>query len=325
MILADEIAAKEENLKKRASKKELALYHILIGNPLPYPGDDKLMNIEQVCLSAFCSSAPNKIDLVEHSRRTKPIKGIHYTNNLVELAAFAIYDREFEADHLKSFCSTSSARDHFILNQLFPRICTSRPSTTKAIDTIALWLEDRSFPCDWKPVFLDALQNANELLDLHVIRQGYMYLLDHHPSYEQTRDLQYLSDQLQGSIKYIKSRSNRWFNAIAITITGIVFPVIAYFAISYWDVAEPVIWVITVGVGIGLVLLILLFGKQFDKVHILVQARETEEQTALRKAGLDEETIRNVTMKYMQNVADIRNINKATHANHLSTQQRESD
>ena len=171
MILADEVAAIEEKLKQQASRKELALYQRLIGNPLPYPGDDKLMDIEQVCLSAFCIGAPNKTDLVERFRRSKPIKGIHYTNNLVELAAFAIFDRDSEADHLKLFCSSSSARDHLILNQLFPGVCTSRPSTTRAIDTIALWLENGSFPCDWKPVVLDAMQNVNELLDLYVLKQ----------------------------------------------------------------------------------------------------------------------------------------------------------
>ena len=133
MILADEVAAIEEKLQLQASRKELALYQKLIGNPLPYPGDNKLTDIEQVCLSAFCTGAPNKADLVERFRRSKPIKGIHYANNLVELSAFAIYDRDSEVDHLKSFCSTSSTRDHLILNQLFPDVCTSRPSTTRAV------------------------------------------------------------------------------------------------------------------------------------------------------------------------------------------------
>jgi hypothetical protein len=128
MIFADEVASIAEKLKQQASRKELALYQRLIGNPMPYPGDDNLRDIEQVCLSAFCTDAPDKTDLVERFRRSKPIKGIHYTNNLVELSAFAIYDPEAEADHLKSFCSTSSARDYLILNRLFPGVCTSQPS-----------------------------------------------------------------------------------------------------------------------------------------------------------------------------------------------------
>jgi hypothetical protein len=116
MILADEIAAIEEKLKQQASRKELALYQELIGQPLPYPVDDELSDIEEVCLSAFCIGVPNKTDLVERFRRSKAIKGIHYTKNLVELAAFVIYDRDSEADHLRSFCSRSSARDQLILN-----------------------------------------------------------------------------------------------------------------------------------------------------------------------------------------------------------------
>ena len=311
MILANEVAAIEDKLKQQASRKERALYQRLISDPLPYPYHDKLNDIEQVCLSAFCTDAPNKIDLVERFRRRKPIKGIHYANNIVELAAFALYDCNSEADHLKSFCSSCSARDHLILNQLFPGVCTSRPSTTSAIDTIALWLENGSFPSDWGPVLLDAIQNANDLLDLYVLRNGYMHLWEHHPSTEQTRDLRHLSNQLQRVISHIEGRSSWWFNTIAATIIVVVFAGIAYFAIRHWDVAEPVIWASTVGVGVVVFLMLLFFGMQLDKVHMIEQAREKRARTALRKAGLDIERIGNITRKYMEAGADISKVNAA--------------
>jgi hypothetical protein len=298
MILSDELAAIEEKLKLQASWKELALYQRLIGNPLPYPGDDKLMDIEQICLSAFCTDAPNKTDLVERFQRSKPIKGIHYANNLVELAAFAIYEREAEADHLKSFCSTSAARDYLILNRLFPGVCTSQYSTTRAVDIIATWLDDGSFPQDWQSVFLDAIQDANDLLDLYVIRRGYMHLWECHPSTEQRRDLQYLSGQLERAISHVKVRSNWWFNAIASGAIGTSFAVVAIFAVRRWDVAEPLIWA-SGGIGVVVVLVLRLFGRQLDKVHILEQRRENRAQAALRKVGLDVETIRKVITKYI--------------------------
>jgi hypothetical protein len=300
MNFADEVAAIEERLKQKASRKELALYQKLIGNPMPYPGDDKLIDIEQVCLSAFCTDAPHKTDVVERLRRKKPIKGIHYANNLVELLAFAIYDREAEADHLKSFCSISSARDYLILNHLFPDICTSQPSIGRSIDIIATWLDDRNFPDDWKSVFIDAMQNANDLLDLYVIRLGYMDVLEYHPSTQQRRDLQYLSGQLDRAISRIKGRSNRRFNAMASVAMYLGSAMIAYFAVRHWDIAEPVIWVFSFGIIVVGVQMLLVFGRQLNKVHmILEQTRENRAQTALRKAGLDEETIRKVTTKYM--------------------------
>jgi hypothetical protein len=300
MILADEIVAIEEKLEQQASRKEIALYQKLIGKPLPYPGDDELTDIEQVCLSAFCIGAPNKTDLVERFRRSKPTKGIHYTNNLVDLAAFAIHDCASEATHLKSFCSRSSARDHLILNRLFPGVCTSQPSITRRLDIIATWLNDGNIPDDWKSVFMDALQNAGDLLDLYVIQQGYMHLWECHPSTEQRWDLQYLSGQLDRAISRIKLRSNRRFNAIASIAMVASSAVIAYFAVRRWDVAEPIIWASTFVIFAVGVRVLLLFGRQLDKVHmILEQTRENRAQAALRKAGLDEETIRKVTTKYM--------------------------
>jgi len=139
-----------------------------------------------------------------------------------------------------------------------------------------------------------------------------MHPLEHHPFIEQAQDLQYLIDQLQRAIICIKGRSNRWFNAIAATIMVVVFAVIAYFAIRHWDVAEPVIWTSTVGVGVVVLLVLLLFGKRLDKVHMLEQARERRAQTALRKAGLDAEIIGNITRKYMEANVDVSEINATT-------------
>ena len=257
-------------------------------------------------MSAFCIGTPNKSDLIERFRRTKPIKGIHYTNNLVELIAFAIYDRDSEANHLKSFCSSGSARDHLILNRLFPGICTSQPSITRGVDIIATWLNDSSFPDDWKPVFVDAVQNANDLLDLFVIRQGYMDLWECHPSTEQRRDLQYLSGQLDRAISHIMRRSNRRFNAIASVAMVAGSAVTAYFAVRRWDVAEPVIWAFTFGIFVVGVLGFLLFGRQLDKVNIMLeQMRENRAQAGLSKTGLDVEKIQKVTTKYMGAESDV--------------------
>jgi hypothetical protein len=305
MILGDELAAIEEKLKQQASWKEVALYHKLIVNPLSYPGDDELTDIEQICLSAFTGTL-NKTDLVDRFRRSKPIKGIHYANNLVELAAFAIYEREAEADHLKSFCSTSSARDYFILNRLFPGVCTSQPSPIRGVDIIATWLGDSSFPEDWKSVFVDAMQNANDLLDLYVIREGYIHLWECHSSTDQTRDLQYLSGQLDRAINRIRVRSNRRFNAIASVTMDAATAAIAFFGLHRWDVAEPVIWVFTFVILVAGVQSLLLFGRQLDKVHIILeQVRENRAQAALRKAGLDVELIQKVTMKYIGADTDV--------------------
>jgi hypothetical protein len=298
MILADELASIEEKLKQQASKKELALYLRLIGNSLPYPGDDELNDIEQVCLSAFCSGAPNKLDLIERFRRSKPIKGIHYANNLVELAAFATHAREAEADHLKSFCATSSARDCLILNHLFPGVCSSLPSASRAVDLVATWLDKDSFPDDWQSPFLDAMQNANDLLDLYVLRRSYIHLWMCHSSTEQVRGLQYLGSQLERVMTYIKGRSNRRFNTITVTIIIVVFVLIAYFAIRNWEIAESLIWVFTVGIGLVVFLVLVLFGKRLDKVHIVEQMRASWAQAALLKLGLDAEAIQKVMTKY---------------------------
>jgi hypothetical protein len=96
----------------------------------------------------------------------------------------------------------------------------------------------------------------------------------------------------------VKVRSNWWFNAIASGAIGTSFAVVAIFAVRRWDVAEPLIWA-SGGIGVVVVLVLRLFGRQLDKVHILEQRRENRAQAALRKVGLDVETIRKVITKYI--------------------------
>jgi hypothetical protein len=101
-------------------------------------------------------------------------------------------------------------------------------------------------------------------------------------------------------------QSNKRFNAIASVamIAGSV--VIAYSAIHRWDVAEPVIWTCTFGIFVLGVLGFLLHGRQLDKVHIrLEQMRENRARAALCRAGLDVETIRKITTKYIGADADV--------------------
>jgi hypothetical protein len=90
---------------------------------------------------------------------------------------------------------------------------------------------------------------------------------------------------------------------MATTVMVVVFPVIAYFAIRHWDIAEPMTWIFPVGVGVGVLLVRLLFGKQL-KVD-LPEARERRAQRVLRKAGLDVEIIRKVTTKYLEPGAEV--------------------
>jgi hypothetical protein len=175
-------------------------------------------------------------------------------------------------------------------------ILANRPKNERTVRT---WLDDSSFPDDWKSVFVDAMQNANDLLDLYVVRQAYMELWECHPSTGQKRDLQYLSGQLDRAISRIKVRSNRRFNAVASVAMVAGFAGIAYIAVRRWDIAEPLIWACTFGIFVGDKAL-LLYSRQLDKVHIMLeQMRENRVQVALRKAGLDVETIRKVTTKYM--------------------------
>lgn len=297
MIFIDELSAVERKLKARASIKEISFYQKLIGDPIPYPKGQDLVDIEQVCLSAFCQNSPSKIEIVRSLQRSRPIKGMHYSNNILELIACAIYDFDGEKGNLRLLCDNASARDSFILNKLFPGICRVQSRAEKSTDRIAVWLYNDDFPADWKSTFISALQDIDSLLDVYVIREGYVYLFMTHPFAEAKRDVQHLSFQAHHLLEYIRKRKYFWFNLQSSTATVVIFALLAYLAYFYWDAAEPIAWIAEIAfVVVGF--LLFLYGRKFNVAQFISRLRTKMLESSLRKAKIDIRLVQAMIEKY---------------------------
>jgi hypothetical protein len=305
MLLAEELDNLTDKFKANASLKELAFFKYLASDPLPYPDDTDLSDQEQVFLAAFCSESPVKRELVEKLSGTQPIRGIHYSNNLIELAAFATFDLDKEIDHLKSYAANHSIRDYFILDKLFPNVLSYPPQPNNAVDQLAFDLLAKSISPESKLNIVEAINSAEDLLDVYVISEAYFYLLDFQPATQYRKDLSVLLGELT---KVIKRVDMVLHIALTIGIGYLLFRLYVWLIpliYHYWDKAEPVMAIIDLVLGGVGFLLLFFIGTQPDRLKLLKSLERGIGTVVLRIAGINRNRVEQKIEEYVSQPASM--------------------
>ena len=287
MLIADELKDLEWILLDRSSLKERAFYFFLIEAPFSYPTEKALSDIDQICLSVFCTDAPDKQEIIQARRKMHPIRGMHYTGNLIELSAMAQDNVRLERENLKSHCDNHSARNFYILNHLFSNISSAPPIPQGAIDEISLYLYKDEFPREgWKPLLLRALQEASDLTDFYVIQQGYLQAMADNPIVHRVEDIDYVRDVF---VSFIKKTERRVKSAILV-VSLLLLSAISYWLvpliINRWNEAEPIIAIISM-IFYLIVLILGLMGVILEKIEILDRFRKKIINWVFKRKGFD--------------------------------------
>ena len=278
MLIVDELKKLKRDLLAKSSLKERAFYGFLVGKPLNYPTEYDLAEIAKIYLSIFCTGVPSKEDLtnlIEAQRRKRPISGMHYTKNLIDLSAMAIDNVELEKENLKSYCQDHSTRDFYILNQLFPDISSNPPQPQGSIDKIALNIYKGEFPKeDWQPLLFDALLDTSDLMDFYVIKQGYSQAMVDHPIIHQVEAIGYVRDAFVRFIERTERRVKFTIMVASLVLLGFISYWLVPLIIRNWTEAEPIIVVIQIFVPLVGILIFKLMDVMPDKIKILNLCRE---------------------------------------------------
>jgi len=287
MLLANELKQITQKLITKASRKEIAFYYFLIGEAQKYSDSNDLSDIEQVCLAAFCIGAPYQKKLLEKLQKTKPIKGIHYTNNITELTAFARINYKNELENLKSYCSTHSTRDYFILKKLFPAIDATEPTQGTSVDQIAAHLIKKDLPVDWKPLFFNALITSTNLLDVYVLKECYLEVLDRKSLLQYETDLYCLA----AIVFLIINKIDKVAHFIMILVGFIVVTIVTWFLLYLiakdWNSAEPFITAISIVVGAVFLIYSFIKGQDIDKYNYITLIKSNISNILKRKLGIN--------------------------------------
>ena len=275
MLIADELKNLKQILLDRSSLKERAFYFFLIEEPFSYPTENDLSEIEQICLSVFCVDAPDKQEIIQARRRKQPIRGMHYTGNLIELSAMANGNFELERENLKSHCENHSTRNFYVLNHLYPNISSNPPCPQGAIDEISLYLYDDDFPQKgWKRLLLKALQETADLIDFYITEQGYLQAMDDNPIIHQTRDIICVRIACGHFVEKTERRVKRNIGIVSGILVIIIFGWVVRLIVIDWAKAEPIIAATEICIHLILALIIGFVGFIPGKIKIFNLFRE---------------------------------------------------
>jgi len=285
MSIIAEIESKKEIILDTASRREIYFYNFLKNEALIYPNDEDLTDEDQIFYSAFSIDGPNKLELVKKCRQRKAVKGLSYNKNLLSLCAFAKYDADYEKNNLVSYFNKYSSKEQYILSLFFPAFCSLGEIDNKNnIDIVIKDIIINKDIAQWNRKITEAIKSASDVIDIFIIEQAFLVATDFHPVNLDNEALYKVCNYVEG--KYLKFWSI-WF----FIICTLALIVIAFVLIKYWDIAEPLVYAISLFIVIIVAACSIYFSQSPDEIknNILKKIRIKLIKRLYEKIGLDYE------------------------------------
>ena len=263
MFILDEISRKEVILFEQSSSKEVLFYSYLTKkncnkNSLSHNGE-----VDKVCLSAFGNSQLDVTKEISQGLKTKPVKGFHFSTNIISLIAYSLKSEDIKNEYLTSFFSTSSLTQQFVIKQVFDNFSVSQLKESETIfdQLINEIVINKDFE-KGESIILQAFQQVTDLIELFVVRYSYERIILQHPNSDIEVKYNELSENFIQLIFSTKRKINRNVNLIVIGFGVILIPAIPYLIKLKWDdwELEPYITGITFSFSIASIIFVILFN-----------------------------------------------------------------
>lgn len=272
MTLIDEILKKENDILQRSGVREKLFYHFLTGK-----GKDSAITIpdgeiDKVCYAAFTDSQIDISKELQRSLNAAPVRGLHFSNNLLSLIAFSIKSQEAKDKYLNDYFNSSSLTHQFILNKIFHE--PALPNNSKVVSDFDKLVNEifikKNYGCDQQLLF-SGYEKANDLIELFIVREAYQEILKIHPNTETLNLLKELAISFQKMIDASKKRIDSYVN-VAILIIAFVLIIGIPFIIKQkwitWDL-EPYITGIQISIGMLSFFAVILFNTNPDWFRVV--------------------------------------------------------
>lgn len=263
MSIIEEISVKEKTLRETANEKELLFFDYLLNGATSLDTSEDNPENVLICYSAF-SEKLNRLDLVKKMQGTKPIKGLHYTNNLIELIAIALHDFQSEKEHLADYSSKHSLRDAYLISQTFPEILpevneASFSPIDKLIDEVLI--DNNMENAD--ALIFRALEATTDLVDVYILKKSAQKYLSLHESTKDKVDIQYLLRSYLFLHKVLYIFFSIIFYIVLLSLVVVPTYLLIPFILSNWNTVEPILAIIQIIGPIVVSVGFLAFGLKF--------------------------------------------------------------
>lgn len=298
MFILDEISRKEVILFEQSSSKEVLFYSYLTKkncnkNVLFHNGE-----VDNVCLSAFGNSQLDVTKEISQGLKTKPVKGFHFSTNIISLIAYSLKSDEIKDKYLNSFFNNSSLTNQFIITQIFDNYSISQSKEKETvfdqlINEIAI---NKDFTKS-ESIILQAFQQVTDLIELFVVRFAYEQIILQHPNTNIEIKYNELSENFNQLILSTKLKINRNVNLIVIGLGVILIPAIPYLIKLKWDdwELEPYITGITFSFSIASIIFVILFNSNPSWSNFITTFKNWLLKKWFKRRNVDIEKLKQLT------------------------------
>ena len=300
MILFQEIAKKKKQLIEKSSVLEKTLYALLSGQQLNISDRQTSNNIEKIGLGLLEGNRNKVVAIIQKEQKADSSFQYHYCQSLLELTIMTLADPKFEQVNIHSFLKTRGLKEAFVLSFATNTIdITSQKATSSKIDKLINQIFIKKDLSSFTKHFIDALQDADELLEIFVIEKCYENLIDFHPIPNVKKKIEFLLFAIEKYNDRIELKIKRQFLAWSLIILIILGSVIGYVIPAYWsqydfDILTTIASYVFPILGFLLVLYFFLFHKIESKFSIVTSIILIRKRKINKKYGIDLEQIEEI-------------------------------
>ena len=300
MILIQEIAKKKKQLIEKSYVLEKTLYALLSGQQLNISDRQTSNNIEKIGLGLLEGNRNKVVAIIQKEQKADSSFQYHYCQSLLELTIMTLADPKFEQVNIHSFLKTRGLKEAFVLSFATNTIdITSQKATSSKIDKLINQIFIKKDLSSFTKHFIDALQDADELLEIFVIEKCYENLIDFHPIPNVKKKIEFLLFAIEKYNDRIELKIKRQFFAWSLIILIILGSVIGYVIPAYWsqydfDILTTIASYVFPILGFLLVLYFFLFHKIESKFSIVTSIILIRKRKINKKYGIDLEQIEEI-------------------------------
>ncbi len=283
---------------EQSSSKEISFYSYLTKknynkNELSHNGE-----VEKVCLSAFGNTKLDVTKEISQGLKAKPVKGFHFSTNIISLIAYSLKSDEIKDKYLTSFFNNSSLTNQFIITQIFDNYSISQSKEKETVfDQLINEITINKDFTKIESIILQAFQQVTDLIELFVVRFAYEQLILQHPN----TNVEIKYNEISKNINQLISYSQRVIGIIVNILVAVVLLVllifIPYIIITKWDEwgLEPYTVAIQFIYPLILTMLILLFKLKPNLFNFIDKFKNYLLKAWFRKRNIDIEKLKELT------------------------------
>lgn len=257
MFLKDEISKCELTLLPKAGIREQLFYWYLTNSKnidvARIPDND----LDKICYSAFYDSRTDVSKEIERNINATPVKGLHFSSNLILQIAFALKSVNAKNEYLDPFFKRQTLIDQFVISSVFKEFeLTAKMDSSNSIEVLIYSVFNNPNYDEAQQHLLKAFEKVDDLKELYVVRKVYEKLITLHPANLIVHKYEELSSEISKLIRTVSKRIDFLVNFFFILIaTGLMF-YIPYIIITKWvdwdlepfitgiSIAIPISWAI---------------------------------------------------------------------------------